>query len=268
MTETGFSAEWLDLREPADARARARGLTQAVTDTLPTDRVVTALDLACGTGSNARYLSEFVRSPQQWVLADHSPALLQVARERLGERAETRLIDLARLDHQPDLFRGCDLVTASALLDLVSDAWLLHALSRCREANTTVLFALSYDGRMLCTPEEPGDALVCELVNRHQRTDKGFGPARGPSAAATAAATLDRLGYRVLCEESDWRLGAGESDLQRLLIEGWADAASEMAPERAQAITAWRTRRLQHLAEGRSRLLVGHQDVAGLLTSR
>jgi len=72
------------------------------------------------------------------------------------------------------------LVTASALLDLVSEDWLAALAARCRESGAAILFALSYDGRIRCSPEEPNDATICALVNEHQRTDKGFGTRARP----------------------------------------------------------------------------------------
>ena len=49
------------------------------------------------------------------------------------------------------------LVTASALLDLVSREWLTAVCARCYTHRSAILFALSYDGRMICQPEEAED---------------------------------------------------------------------------------------------------------------
>jgi hypothetical protein len=47
------------------------------------------------------------------------------------------------------------------------------------------------------------------------------------------------------------------------LIAGWADAAAAVAPDRSAPILDWRARRLAHVADGRSQLIVGHKDLAG-----
>jgi hypothetical protein len=230
--------------------------------------------------------------PQRWLLVDHDPALLGHARpatmswadargydaRAVGESLRLRgkrlecLVDTCRRDLSSlddasgtSLFAGRTLVTASALLDLVSEPW-LHALAaRCRESRAAALFALSYDGRISCAPEEPEDELVRDLVNRHQRTDKGFGAALGPDAARVAEQCFARLGYRVQRDPSDWVLTSqSNSELQRQLIAGWADAVTVMAPERSALIRAWRDARLAHVAGGRSRLVVGHEDLAAL----
>src|SRR5262249_37168455 len=129
------------------------------------------------------------------------------------------------------IIAGCSLVTASALLDLVSEPWLRALASRCRDAGAVVLFALTYDGRMQCEPAETGDEMIRALVNEHQERDKGFGPALGPMAAALAAQCFSELGYHVEQESSPWVLAPADAELQRELIAGWARASAELAHE-------------------------------------
>ena len=260
---SGFTASWLTLREPADAAARSRELVLWISGpesaALQVGRVI---DLGGGTGSNIRYLTSRLPSPQHWTLVDNDPLLL----ERAPAGVTTHRADLNVLVDDAALFHGCALVTASALLDLVSEDWLAALVLRCRAADAAVLFALSYDGRIICTPAEPDDEDVRQLVNAHQQTDKGFGRALGPDAAARTVALLTAAGYAVKQEQSDWNLGPESAALQRELIEGWAAAASEIAPERRASIADWRARRIAHVDTGRSRIVVGHVDVAGLLS--
>jgi hypothetical protein len=158
-----------------------------------------------------------------------------------------------------------DLVTAAALLDLVSAPWLGELAHRCRENGAAVLFPMIYDGRIHCTPAEPGDEAVRDRVNQHQHTDKGFGPALGPDAAGTAGRLFASLGYEVRRGSSDWHVGPNAGALQEQLIDGWATAATTIDPASSALIADWRTRRLTHVAAGRSILTVGHQDIAGWL---
>jgi hypothetical protein len=260
-----FSAEWLALREPVDTRCRSARVTQAVADALPRERPIAILDLGSGTGSNCRYLMQYLGSPQQWLLVDQDAALLERALQGPATAMAIQVTDLSAIDGQRDLFAGRDLVTASALLDLVSEPWLTTVVAACREHRTAVLFALSYDGRMVCSPAEPEDDVVRDLVNRHQRTDKGFGPALGPDAAAHASRLLEGFGYHVVRDPSDWVLGPEARALQRQLIQGWAEAAMELAPQQSDTIAEWRARRLGHLLEGRSHLVVGHEDVGAFM---
>lgn len=262
-----FAADWLALREPADHTARSAPLTRALARALPRGTPFHVLDLAAGTGSNMRYVAPRLPEEQRWLLVDHDPVLLAQAKPPSGEglcRVDTRRVDLAALTdvEEGEIFDGRQLVTASALLDLVSEDWLNGLAARCYTRGSAVLFALSYDGRIKCSPEEPEDATIRELVNRHQRTDKGFGPALGPDATATAERCLAGLGYHVQRAPSDWVLPPESRDLQRSLIGGWAQAAEEIAPEQSATIRDWLARRLAHVTEHRSRLVVGHEDLA------
>ncbi len=171
-------------------------------------------------------------------------------------------MDLGSLDDR-GLFSGRHLVTASALLDLVSESWLSTLAGRCREVGAAVLFPLNYNGRSRCSPEEPEDAMVLDLMNRHQHTDKGLGgPAAGPDAAAHAMTIFADAGYDVRSERTDWMLEPREREFQRRLIEGWAEAAMAIDSGSAARVTDWLGRRLAHVAAGCSHIVVGHDDVA------
>lgn len=267
---TSFSADWLALREPADHAARAHDLTALLAGRLRGSRGLRAVDLAAGSGSNVRYLLPRLPEVAHWTLVDHDPALLAEAWRLLapvahaaGRSFDVRQADLQALAALP--LEGCALVTAAALLDLVSEPWLRTFAARCREARVHVLCALSYDGRIDCAPGDPDDRLVRDLVNRHQRTDKGFGVALGPDAARVGVDCFRDEGFAVTTGVSDWVLDRAHAGLQRQLLEGWAGAAREISPGEAPAIAAWLARRLAHVAAGASVVRVGHVDLAGWL---
>ena len=142
------------------------------------------------------------------------------------------------------------LVTSSALLDLVSAEWLDALVRRCVGASADVYFSLIYDGRTVCTPADDADAEVLELFNRHQRGDKGFGAALGPTAGLRAVDAFVARGYRVASRTSDWRIGPSAAPFQRELLAGWLGAALEIAPQRRAALDAWYRRRVAHVDAG------------------
>ena len=283
-------SRWLRLRESADVSARSEELTRAVAATVPIGGPVSILDLATGEGSNVRFLAERLPGPQHWLAVDRSPTLLRGLSERMaswGEErgygvrmdadgcrmhgadfecdVETRQVDLGTLDRH-DIFAGRHLVTASALLDLVSPQWLRTLVVHCRKERASALFTITYNGLFSCAPAEVEDGLVRDLMNEHQKTDKGLGgPAAGPEAVARTVRCFAEAGYHVQCEPSDWALGPAELDVQRMLVDGWAEAAIEIAPDRASTIGAWRARRLAHVEAGRSRVIVGHDDLVAWL---
>jgi SAM-dependent methyltransferase len=268
---SGFSADWLALREPVDAAARNPELTARLRDWRRSRErgPLTVLDLASGTGANLRFLAPLLGGEQHWRLVDHDPLLLARGEEQCGAWAAEREMNLAldwqRLDLVDDWarldFRGVDLVTASALLDLVSADWLERLAQRCRDARAAVFVVLSYDGSIAWEPALAGDERVREQVNRHQRTDKGFGPALGPDAVATLATLLRNLDYEVIARPSPWRLGPEQRPMQTALLEGWVNAVRQIAPEAQDDWADWLARRRRWIKQGASRLWVGHEDL-------
>jgi hypothetical protein len=284
---------WLALREPADTDARSQRLTNEVVAAIGRHDPLGILDLGTGTASNVRYLAgRLFPLPQRWLIVDRDPVLLAEARAQMSSwgatrgydvttrgdelvirgkgmdcRIETLCQDLGRLE-DPGIFAGRHLVTASALLDLVSAMWLEYLAARCRAVGAVVLFALTYDGRSHCSPEEPEDDEIRELLNRHQRgSDKGFGPAAGPDAVEHVSRAFAADGYRVRREATNWLLPWDKREFQTELIEGWARAALEIAPDQAGKIASWLARRLGHVEAGRSLLTVCHEDIAAWLPS-
>jgi Methyltransferase domain len=256
--------DWLALREPADAAARSAALTRWIASRIERHMPVRIVDLGAGTGSNVRFLASRLPRPQHWLLVDRDAALLAEARGRtsMAGVVETCETNLGAVESLREICAGRHLVTASALLDLVSESWLDALAGQCRVAGAAALFALTYDGRSECRPAEPEDHSVRALMNRHQkRSDHGFGAAAGPDAVVFAERAFRAAGYDVQRERSDWILDPDARDLQHQLIEGWAGAAGEVAPDQSETITNWMTRRLAHVEAGRSRIVVGHQDL-------
>ncbi|MEP7313171.1 MAG: class I SAM-dependent methyltransferase [Pseudomonadota bacterium] len=268
---SGFSADWLQLREPADRRARWSGAAARLVAELPVPRAARIVDLGSGTGANLRYLAPQLGREHHWLLVDNDAALqaATVAACRgtsVRGDVELRLLDLAQGLNRLD-FAAADLVTGAALLDLVSSGWFDALAARCHAARAHLLFALNYNGQIALAPEDPDDAWVGERVNEHQLGDKGFGPALGPTATQYAQRRLQALGYVVHIETSNWRLGEDDLLLQERLIAGWADAAAELSHGDRPRLHAWLQRRLAHVASGASRIVVGHHDLLALLPS-
>jgi SAM-dependent methyltransferase len=258
-----FDPAWLDLREPVDHRSRPADLLAPLRAWWTRRSGSEVLDVGCGTGSNLRYLAPHLPDAGRWTLIDRDAALLARVRAPGGaftlrtvrkELAEWDLAEVAR----------ARLVTASALLDLVSERWVGALADACVRARSAALFSLTYDGRIEWSPGDRDDALLTEAVNAHQRRDKGFGPALGPTASAVAERLFRARGYDVRVRPSDWVLGPSDAPLAGALVEGWAGAATEQRPEHAARVRAWAARRGGAGGHAEITLRVGHQDVLAL----
>ena len=159
------------------------------------------------------------------------------------------------------MLEGADLVTTSAFLDLVSEDWASRLVDVLADRRTPFYAALSYDGRVEPEPAHPLDAAVTDLVNRHQRMDKGFGPALGPDAAERVGELLEKAGFYVTSARSDWICLPDEPMFQRELVDGWARAAEETGGLSGPDLRTWKDFRFDAIATGTSRIRVGHVDL-------
>jgi SAM-dependent methyltransferase len=259
---SGFSGQWLALREPYDLRARNPTVLDAVAASLEPLSSVRVVDLACGTGSTLRALSPHLPARQNWKLIDNDLGLL--ARAKATPLAKHAAVTAIPLDLNRDLEAALDgpvdLVSTSALLDLVSETWLERLAVEIAARSVPLYAALSYNGRIEFTPPDQLDAAIVAAVNLHQRTDKGFGPALGPAATAFAIARFEAFGYSVVHGASDWATGPDDLDIQIEILAGWASAARDIGALSLADTAAWLARRRDAVAAGRSSLLVGHVD--------
>ena len=273
---SGFSAEWLDLREAADRAARNAALRDSVARAFAHREHLAIVDLACGSGSNLRGLAEFLPARQRWRLVDHDPALLAAASARLvawadaaEEGAETlvlakggRRIEVEFLG--ADLSAGAaaaldgeiDLMTSAAFFDLVSAHWLERFAAEIAARRLPLYALLSYSGEEAWTPPHAADAEMLAAFHRHQARDKGFGAAAGPRAASLLQEALERRGFAVETAPSPWRLGASQAALIEALADGSAAAVAETGEVSARTIEHWR--RARRAAVGCE---IGHLDL-------
>jgi SAM-dependent methyltransferase len=219
-----FSESWLSLREPADAAARSAELVKMLPEGIHTVR-----DLGCGTGSLARWLAPLLPGVKRWILVDRDPALLDHAVAITPFPVETTTGDVTELT-AADL-AGSDLVTCSALLDLLT-AGEVDALARvCAEARTPALFTLSVAGQVTLEPARPVDPAVEAAVNEHQRRMVGGRRLLGPDAPVVAKEAFEKAGATVITRPSPWRLGPDRAALTAEWLRGWAGAAAEQRPD-------------------------------------
>ncbi len=259
-------AGWLDQREAADAAARSKNLADLLRRHLPTGRPIAVHDLGCGTGSMTRWLAPRLNGPQHWSLYDVDTTLLDLAAARAtGVRAadgrpvtvETHRLDIAQL--RAAQLRRADLITASALLDILT-ASDLDALARaCIEAERPALFTLTVIGQVALTPPDPIDRVVTAAFNAHQRRLARGDILLGPDAVSVATSLFRRSGADVHVRPSPWRLGPPDATLAAAWFDGWVGAAREIRPD--LALDAYIDRRRRELAAGRVLTVVHHADL-------
>lgn len=287
MTET-FDGDWLDLREPFDARARNAELAFALSEALPARPRI--MDLGAGTGALLRWLGHFIGRAQAWTLVDADGALLARAFETIRQRAEavgwavtapdrrTLLVHapggawrveglVADLREAPDNLPldKFDAVVNTALCDLVSEDWIADMADAIAEHGLPFYAALNVTGRERFAPPHRADALVARGFARDQARDKGFGGiALGAKAPAVIADAFAGHGYRIARGASPWVVKRQEGAMAAALAEGHALAAAAWERRGEASIDAWLADRRRQAMAGRLTALVGHTDILAL----
>jgi methyltransferase family protein len=263
---TAFAPDWLYLREPADAAARAPELVDTLREHLPAGDLVIR-DLGCGTGSLGRWLAARLPGTQHWILHDDDAELLTRARTSLPATAlDGSPVDVVTEQRDVTALRAADLagtslVTASALLDLLTEAEVTALARAIVEAGCAALLMLSVTGRVELSPADPLDAALSSSFNAHQRRLTGGRRLLGPTAMDVAATAFGRLGATVVRAESAWRLGPEQAELQRQWLEGWVGAAVEQLWELRPAAEVYLQRRLEMADAGELHAVIHHGDL-------
>jgi predicted RNA methylase len=269
MTVEGIrvSRGWLDLREPADAVARASDLVEHLGRHLRATGRRVIHDLGCGTGAMGRWLAPQLPGPQHWVVHDRDADLLLLAAaeppgpasDGAAVSVEAKQSDITRLD--PGDLADASLITASALLDMLTEDELAGLVTVCAGAGCPMLLTLSVVGRVDLTPADPLDRRVAAAFNAHQRRATVGGRLLGPDAVAHAVEEFRRLGAEVLVRPSPWRLSASQADLAAEWLTGWVDAACEQQAELAADTGGYTRRRVAQAAAGQLAVTVDHADL-------
>lgn len=261
------SPGWLALREPADAEARAPDVAEALERALPAGAPKVIHDLGCGTGAMGRWLAPRLAGPQHWILHDRDTNLLALAATDVPGPAadgtpvtvEARRTDIACLETH-DLV-GATLITASALLDLLTADELDRLAALCVGGGCPILLTLSVIGRVEITPSDPLDRQVAAAFDAHQRRATERGRLLGPDAVDFAIGAFRRHRAEVIVRPSPWRLGAAESALAAEWFSGWVGAACEQEADLAVPCESYARRRLEQAGAGDLAVTVGHADL-------
>ena len=217
-----------------------------------------------------RWLAPRLTGPQQWHLHDRDPVLLERAAAGLpgaaadGSPVTARTVpgDLTALG-AADL-AGTTLVTASALLDLLTRDEVDTLAQACLDAGCAALLTLSVAGVVVLDPPDELDAAFGAAFDAHQQRLVDDRLLLGPDAGPYALVAFGTRGAAVQCRPSPWRLGPPEGALTEEWLRGWIAAACAQEPDLAAHAGDYLRRRLAAAAAGGLRAVVGHVDLLAL----
>ena len=276
---SGFSSDWLRLREAADHRSRNAELAETLSARFALRDKIAVTDIGCGTGSNLRGTYSLLPNIQSWALVDYDADLLQAARSELSNWADHAQSDGDTLHLKKDRFEidvrfrqadlaadlnaalgsKADLITAAAFFDLASEDFIRKFAKAVAEHKAVFYTVLTYNGISRWHPHHPADNQIASAFHRHQRSDKGFGPSAGPTAPLHLSDQFKLAEYNVQEGDSPWQLESRDSALIDELQRGHARAVAETGVLDAKTIESWASLK-------RTGATVGHTDTLALPT--
>ena len=286
--------DWLDMRIAYDNTARTASLplvdaaleavaghreTTPVAPAAPAapaveDRRLRICDIGAGTGNSALWFDtafgERGITKRTWLLIDDDPDALTQAAARIGAvpdrpaetcRAETCRAPIAELPRILDVGRPVDLITGSAVLDVLRPADAAALIDTLAATGAPGLFLLTITGDWHLNPVHPADRQIASAFAAHQQREGRLGAA----AASHLQAAAEAAGMRVQSTASPWQLSAREDHafLTRFLTDR-VTAATEQDPGSAALFTAWLDDRL---ADETLTVTVDHRDLLILPTT-
>lgn len=266
MSDGGFDADWLALREPVDHASINAELRRSLVDHLKDREQLTIVDIGSGTGSSLRGLAPWFSVDQSWHLIDIDAGLLDIAKTRVPDVGPTLAVTAETLDLKTADFASRlntlkpDLVTSSAFFDIAPEAIVAKVANACAMSRVAFYTTLTYDGTAAWLPEHDANTDMRAQFNAHQTTDKGMGAALGPAATDALASAFRAHGYAVTSAPSPWVVTAAHRDMRLALDTGWAGAVRETGNVADTLIESWRESRNASDAI----TLVGHQDLLAL----
>ncbi len=256
-------ARWLELRVPADNAARALTvdtllprLVQHLAASSAGESGVEVIDLGSGTGANQRWLAPRLPFEQHWVLIDQDSALHH--HRPAAPRTRHLTADVGILSSIVDHQGTAQLVTCSALLDVLAVDQLEAIGSALAIARSPALFSLTVTGALELWPSHPLDPRLNRAFDDHQRR----GGRAGPEAVDVLTRALRASGRKLWTTETPWLLDRhSDGEFVRRFLTDRVDAAVDQDPDLSSAGADWLARRLRQLADGTLEIRVGHRDL-------
>jgi hypothetical protein len=170
---------------------------------------------------------------------------------RVGELGELRAADL----------EGASLVTASALLDVLTASEAHAIVEACVGVGAPTLLSLSVTGEVELRPWDARDKLFETAFNAHQRRQVHDRRLLGRYGAPIVRGLFELAGWKVRTARTSWRIAHTEPRLLAEWFDGWTDAAEEQSPTLREAAAGYRGLRTSQLDRGELSAVVYHLDL-------
>ena len=284
-------SEWLQERYSEDEKARSKKIEKDVVSFVEgidqTINELHLLDIGSGLGANLLYYSENLPFNQNWILLDKDEKLLNISEKYItnnlvnkGWTSKKPLQDtmtftkngiiikfalkngsLLELDELIDL-QMIDIITANAVFDLLSFNHFTNFVKVIKEYHLPLLSTLNYHS-MVFRPTTPVDSKFIELYESHMTRKQEFGKAMGPNCSNLMSVSLQKDGYRLSKEESNWKISRNNTKILSHILTFMKDSMLEILEETTnlENFSEWVKQKTRMIDNKSLSLQINHFDI-------
>lgn len=288
MTETDFTAEWLDTRYSFDSKARNQQVEAAFKNYFFGRKEIQLMDVGAGTGNNLRYWFRQLESPQKWTNVELNPELLALGfqqaaqllttegygvkqfenhisgmKRKNGRFHEVRLLALQEsfLDFAFEILPvKPDVVLANAVFDLLSPEMFVAFAEKLIEHRIPLLSTINIAGLEWSTATFQ-DKYYSRCYLHHMNRPQAFGMALGAHVTDFAIDFCKKHQVNVEWGRSDWQIAETDTAMLLANLNYMEQAIPEMLPEAEHsAFSEWLSDKRKQVEAQKLRLNVYHYD--------
>ena len=224
-----FENSWLLSREKIDSISRNKKAIEKINKYTSISKNLNIIDLGCGTGSNFRYLNPKIVKKQSWKMVDISHLSLSYLKKNIKHSQKIQNITYKKIDIIKQIekidFKNFDIVTGSALLDIMPKEWFINFLN-INKSTKIIYFTINYDGNFKFYPKHKDDDNIVRLFNQDQMSDKGIGKkAVGPKCTQIIDQLFQRT-HKTYVFNSNWVVEKNKN-MQKMFISFCEDIISK-----------------------------------------
>ncbi len=260
MSATGYTIEWLRLRQIYDERSRNPHLVAKVNQIIHSRSHIHIADLGAGIGSNFFFWVNKIQIPFLWDWIEVDPRFVGYANEfeiAVPQNGHLEIINSnfeKYLDHYPIP----NLIMANALLDVLNATQLTFLFKYCLTYQVPLYASINYL-QTIFIPAYPLDALYLELYDKHMIRRQESGYAIGPKIHRLIESLKPKI--PILAADSVWNLSSGDEKIMARLLQYMEGSIPDLiATDEMKMFLKWIDVKKELLNNHKLKMQINHKD--------
>jgi len=276
-------SNWLTDRLEVDAIARNKKIEACFLKLIADKRTLNLIDLGSGTGGNLVYLLPKIKGNQNWHLIEQNAILIEACKQRLSKLFEVsdssnhtmsvkndentihitwHHTDITEFLEHPSYQNNFDVITASALFDVLPKATFQKILDFTRSKKLILFGTLNYENTQFKNANE-SDNHYTQLYQQHMKLPQTYGIKMGGNCKTDIKSLFnENEKQQLIMEESNWLLDKSHSLMLTQLIQFFAESIPDLLTSNYeyQNFKNWIDLKNQQINKQELSVEVGHFD--------